>query len=452
MAKIKFDEQDYVFDKEGFLDGFLVLLEAFFGKEQVSQFAMFASLEGANNIPKTNLENTLDAVPEFVLKGKWDLKNGTLYDLGFCLEACEALLDASNIFVKGPLTGELELIIRAARARVKIHDFGSENFDYLTLEDLALLADMSVASVKNAQYAKNDDRLIVSDDGRVTAEDARRWLKGRRHFKPTYFYDSKFATLEQVKELKTIIEVRNMLQWRGQAMQVTAKQIADAFDGAISVEVAENEFCREYRVERFDQPRDPIDLAEMLTPSICINLAKLLDIDPIWFVKTATKLAAENLAERLVQNAVKNANQVLNEKGLSSDAVSQTPVAPEEIATAGTIRQLLVNTPGLSQHPKFKKGNTKIEAYLLDNERAIAHEYNLRNQALWVRSDGISDELLEINHETDRALHSGLLKYPELAKGHLFKFFPRSMAEVVKIVEAILSAEQISHDSVEDTQ
>lgn len=150
------------------------------------------------DVKKTKIEIMLDALPEFVLKGKWDFKNGDFHDLEVVLGGCDALLETPNPCIGWPLTGELHLIIKAALARVKIYDADSNVIDCsppnLTLEDLALLAGMSVASVKNAQYAKNDDRLIVSENGRVTTEVARRWLQGHRLFKPTCFYNSKFIT------------------------------------------------------------------------------------------------------------------------------------------------------------------------------------------------------------------------------------------------------------------
>lgn len=243
-----------------------------------------------------------------------------------------------------------------------------------------------------------------------------------------------------------------MLQWVGQEKRVTAKQIVDAFDGAISVEIAEQEFCREYRIARFEQPQNPLDLADLakiLTPSACINLAKLLDINPIWFAETATKLAAEHLAERLVQDAAFSTNRALNERGLSTDSVFQPTFAPEEIATADAVRQLLTATPGMSKHPKFKKGNKKIGVYFLDSGRSIAREYNLRKQALWSRQEGLRKELRKIDQKSDPVLHSGLKKYPDLMQGKLIKFFPRSMGEVEQVVEAILSAEPISHGNGE---
>jgi hypothetical protein len=313
---------------------------------------------------------------------------------------------------------------------------------------------MSVGSVKNAQYAKDDSRLVVGNDGYISAEEARRWLRGRRNFKQTRFYDSRFATLKQPKELKSIYDVRSMLRARSQFMKITAPQISEAFNHAISIDVAERAFCRVCDNVYDDQGLKILDLANALEPEACINLANLLNLDPGWFVLTATKLAGEAFAAELVREIEANARKVLSEMGLPDSWSSEPPIDPEEIPTADKIRTLLTSQYDIAYHPKFKKGNAKIEAYLLENGRAIAHEYNLRNQALWVRTDGLdkdqSTALLEMIHSDERTPHSGLTKYPELAEGHLMKFLPRSMAQVAIILEVVMNAAPINDGTEEN--
>ncbi len=451
MARIKFDALQYEQDKAGLLEGFLYLIESFFGKAHVPQLATLASPEQAKTLSKTGLEKALDALPELVFEGTWDVANGELEnDLNFWLRACEGLLDVPNLREIGSWSEDFERIIKTAHARTQIHCHGSAAF-----EELALLADMSVASVKNAQYAKGDDRLIVGEEGWIASEDAWRWLQGRRNFTPTRFYDSRFSTLEPVKELKSFGELKNMLRGRSRAMKVTAQQIAEAFNGAMSVGVVEHEFCREYSPDYFlPGDLDIVAFSEALQPVACTNLAKLLKLDPSWFVITATKVTAEALAKHFMQSMEESARKALVDMGLPDCWSSAPPVDPEEIPTADKIRQTLVSTPGLAYHPKFKKGNAKMEAYVLENGRAIAHEYNLRNQALWIRMEDldteVGKELLNIRHSPESGMHSGLAKYPELAQGHLVKFFPRSMAQVAQIVHAAMKALPLVSTTEED--
>lgn len=61
-------------------------------------------------------------------------------------------------------------------------------YGYLTLAELALLANMDERSVRNAANPKLPDRLKTEQVGKrslVTPEEARRWLAGRKGFVPT---------------------------------------------------------------------------------------------------------------------------------------------------------------------------------------------------------------------------------------------------------------------------
>lgn len=62
------------------------------------------------------------------------------------------------------------------------------NFGLMTFAEVALLADMDEKSVRNAAYANDASRLITTKSGknvRVSLEEARKWLSGRKGFVPT---------------------------------------------------------------------------------------------------------------------------------------------------------------------------------------------------------------------------------------------------------------------------
>lgn len=68
------------------------------------------------------------------------------------------------------------------------HIFHDQGCGYLTLGEIAVLAQMNEKSVRNATQPKAPDRLHTRKEGTRTVVDsheALRWLKGRRHFKPT---------------------------------------------------------------------------------------------------------------------------------------------------------------------------------------------------------------------------------------------------------------------------
>ena len=68
------------------------------------------------------------------------------------------------------------------------HGVMDSGYGYLTLAEIALLANMDERSVRNAANPKLPDRLKTEQVGRrslVTPEEARRWLAGRKGFVPT---------------------------------------------------------------------------------------------------------------------------------------------------------------------------------------------------------------------------------------------------------------------------
>lgn len=455
MGLTKFDPIQYDQDKAAFIGGFLSLIETFLGTENVPDLVTFARPEDTKKSAKTILEKTLDALPDLVFEGTWDLANGEIEnDLEYILHACQLTRDAVYFVTESSWSKDFDLILKTANARTRLHYFGSCDF-----EDLALLANMSVASVKNAQYNKGDDCLIVGDSGSVSSEDAWRWLQGRRNFKPTRFYDSRFETLEPITDINSLLELKNMLRGRIKVMNITTQNVVDAFEGTISKGVVEREFLsKDYEQYPIvdDQPLKVEDYLDLLKPKVCANLAKMLKLDPSWFVLKAINITSQAFAERLVQARESDAHKALEAMGLPHYFSTDKPVDPDEIPTAEKIRQVLESHSNLSYHPKFKKGNAKIEAYLADNGRSIAHEYNLRNQAVWLCLDGISTEvinnLIYIRHTPDCEKHSGLNKYPEFSQGHLTKFYPRSMAEVMQIAEAITKAQPVNKSESEEVQ
>lgn len=96
-------------------------------------------------------------------------------------------------------------------------EFGVGNGDlgYLTLSEVALLANMDERSVRNAANPKLPDPLKTAQVGKrslVNPEEARRWLSGRKGFIPTKKHEEavpqrpKEFDLEVSEELVAIIE------------------------------------------------------------------------------------------------------------------------------------------------------------------------------------------------------------------------------------------------------
>lgn len=87
------------------------------------------------------------------------------------------------------LPQSVEYVIRTSVARWKIDD-DDENYP-LTLQEIALLANMDIRSVRNAASAKSDPLKTYNESGRtfIAKDDAIAWLKSRRGFKPTVVFN-----------------------------------------------------------------------------------------------------------------------------------------------------------------------------------------------------------------------------------------------------------------------
>ena len=88
-------------------------------------------------------------------------------------------LDVAGLDIETDV-GHLQDMIDRLRARRSL-DAGS----YMSIGELAVLADMSERSVRNALAVEGTGRLNADKSGNVENAEARRWLQGRRGFVPT---------------------------------------------------------------------------------------------------------------------------------------------------------------------------------------------------------------------------------------------------------------------------
>lgn len=104
---------------------------------------------------------------------------------------------------------------RYAEYGTDTHGVGKGDWGYLTLAEVALLANMDERSVRNAANPKLTDPLKTEQVGKrslVSPEEARRWLAGRKGFTPTKQYEGdpsikpKEFNMEIPLELAELIE------------------------------------------------------------------------------------------------------------------------------------------------------------------------------------------------------------------------------------------------------
>lgn len=152
----------------------------------------------------TTLWHALDSMYDYgvagqQLEGGWNLGDGELLDARFSdaemflrgLDSMQTFLDEDNCQLPAQC-------LRVARTAVARHvlEGGSRDTDFdglppmgfLTIAEVALLADMDERSVRNAANPQKEGHLVTtSADKRtlVAVEEARRWLAGRKSFTPT---------------------------------------------------------------------------------------------------------------------------------------------------------------------------------------------------------------------------------------------------------------------------
>jgi hypothetical protein len=183
----------------------------------------------------------------------------------------------------------LRTVIRAAFARYFLIS-GSP----LVLEDIALLAGVSLKTVQNAASSKGKDRLVVSDSlfigkSAATPEEALRWLTTKKGYTGPFFLDvipsyEQYETLGQLKyhcELllkkadMTCQDVAKKLKWK----QTTCESLANLLK------------------LRVDESLDE------LTPAHILEFGQLTTVENLkTFVREASKIIASSVAEFKANN------------------------------------------------------------------------------------------------------------------------------------------------------
>ena len=104
---------------------------------------------------------------------------------------------------------------------------GKGDFGYLTLSEVALLANMDERSVRNAANPKLPDPLKTEQVGKrslVTPQEARRWLSGRKGFVPTKAHEAAHIQRPLEFDLELSQEFVGMIEREAQKSGLTFEQ------------------------------------------------------------------------------------------------------------------------------------------------------------------------------------------------------------------------------------
>jgi hypothetical protein len=193
-------------------------------------------------------------------------------------------LDVAGLDVETDV-GHLQDMIDRLRARRTL-DEGS----FMSISELALLADMSERSVRNALIMEGTGRLNADKSGDIENAEARRWLEGRRGFVPTQKKEFP-KNLDECPDQLDVLEIPPFVQDR------IIKRFAQNELDKIALETASSPHYdgvyQEYP-EIIQKVAKAAGLAEesirgalqqplRISPQDCQGIAKAILVDPVWF-------------------------------------------------------------------------------------------------------------------------------------------------------------------------
>ncbi|MBA2659788.1 MAG: hypothetical protein H0U72_09685 [Nitrosospira sp.] len=193
-------------------------------------------------------------------------------------------LDVASLDVETDI-GHLSDMIDRLRARHDLDDGSS-----MSILDLALLADMSDRSVRNAVTVEGPGRLLVDNKGMVENAEARRWLSGRRGFVPTQkkeFPESLDEYPDQLDALEIPPFVHQRLAKRFAPHEIDMALLDSVsspnYDGAYT----EYPEVVQRAAKEAGLPEQSIQAALQqpirIRPQDCPGIAKAISVDTVWF-------------------------------------------------------------------------------------------------------------------------------------------------------------------------
>jgi hypothetical protein len=200
----------------------------------------------------------------------------------------QAMLDVRHegwMFVRGAMapsgitnpflnssTNICETVMETVDARYAL-DFEEND---LTIQQLALLADMSEGSVRNAARAQGEARLDTKNDGKrtyVTWEEAHRWLSGRKGYVPSPIHRADPVSAGDIQAAQSTGELGALLARLRTHQNRSENDLAGELSWPLDKLQAWESGKYEFGVEDGK------------------SLAKALGLDPVVFVPKAVELA-----------------------------------------------------------------------------------------------------------------------------------------------------------------
>lgn len=314
-------------------------------------------------------------------------------------------------------------LLEAHEARMTL-EFPQSNEDQLSREQISLLSGLAVETIRLAGFAEGDDCLPQQRPGVAKSADVKRWLKHKGRYQEFQRVPPRILKPEApaADETELASDIR-MQTYRHLEKTAEVYEILPSESDRLA-------FKAFFKNKHFD----PADL-DWVTPENALLLSKPLRIDAKWLFENLDRLASQARRELLLAQME---DETLDEA---------LPKAPDDtVVTPELIRRVLRSHAEIQQHPAERKPNVKLDGYLVSGGHAFAHEHNGKSQFLWVpESLPVSEDVVRKHYPSvgasqPMARHSGLSKFPELARREVKKVHVKSPEVLNGIVEALLNA------------
>ena len=143
----------------------------------------------------------------------------------------------------------------------------------LTLDQLAILAEMNERSVRNATTAKDGSYLELNSSGTVDNSVAKTWLTNRRGFTPIIYRELPKAG----KEIDEHLDKHEIPHFINERLEEVWRPRAESTGLPWQLKAAE---AAGLTPSRIDEVRN---MPMVVKPEECSGLAKAMEVDPLWF-------------------------------------------------------------------------------------------------------------------------------------------------------------------------
>lgn len=177
------------------------------------------------------------------------------------------------------------LLTLCKHTRARLHlDTG----DFLMVSHIALLARMTERSVRNMLSIADDQQRLHAEGDVVENAEARRWLKGRRGFVPTFFQQISQVPGEHPHAITTWIDLGRYLHARWAGLGKSPDSVAMELDWHGN---------RAAYLKAL--PAEP----QTLDPKDCEAIARTLLVSPAWFTAQVMRLKYPREVELLLESS-----------------------------------------------------------------------------------------------------------------------------------------------------